>query len=53
MSVLVILVLDLFISNLFCVRQVLMSEGSLLMVCTIVSISVLSVFGMYHKYHVK
>ena len=38
-----ILVLDLFISKFVCVRQVTMSESSLLLVYVIVSISVSTV----------
>ena len=39
----VILVVDVFISNLFCVCQVTMREISVLMLCVIVVMSVLSV----------
>ena len=39
----VILVFDVFISNLFCVSQVTMRESSVLMLCVIVVMSVLSV----------
>ena len=38
-----ILVFDVFISNLFCVSQVTMRESSVLMLCVIVVMSVLSV----------
>ena len=39
----VILVFDVYISNLFCVSQVTMRESSVLMLCAIVVMSVLSV----------
>ena len=38
----VILVFDVFISNLFCVSQVTMRESSVLMLCVVVVMSVLS-----------
>ena len=39
----VILVFDVFIRNLFCVSQVTMRESSVLMLCVIVVMTVLSV----------
>ena len=39
----VILVFDVFVSNLFCVSQVTMRKSSVLMLCVIVVMSVLSV----------